>query len=265
MNQQSTTTTALAAITPPADAFRFPDTGQTVRTVLVGGEPWFAAADAAAILGLTNMHSSLALLDDDERGLHSMDTPSGVQQVAIVSEPGLYALILRSRKPEARQFKRWITHEVLPAIHRTGLYGTERLSPRELAQLVIAEADRADLAERRVAELEPAAGAWAALATAEGDYSLRDAAHMLNRDPAISMGQNRLMRFLREEQMVDRKGIPYVKYARYLVERPVSYDHPRTGEPVLTQQVRITAEGLAYLRRRLGGISKEVACPVSPN
>jgi prophage antirepressor-like protein len=237
--------------------FRFPETGHAVRVARVGGEPWFVAADVAAILALGNIHSSLALLDDDERGLQTLETPGGPQQVAIVSEAGLYSLVLRSRKPEAKALKRWVVHEVLPAIRRTGSYATEKLTPRQLAQLVITEADRADVAERRVAELEPAAGAWEALATADGDYSLRDAAHILNRDPAISTGQNRLMRFLRDEELVDRKGIPYVKYARYLVERPVSYDHPHTGEPVLTSQIRITAEGLAYLRRRLGGIQRE--------
>jgi prophage antirepressor-like protein len=250
----NSTTTALAAVTPPAGTFRFPVTGHTIRTVLISNQPWFVATDVAAILALGNVHSSLALLDDDERELHTLETLGGPQQVAVVSEPGLYALILRSRKPEAKAFRRWIVHEVLPAIHRTGSYAIGKLTPRQLAQLVIAEADRADVAEQRIAELEPAAGAWETLATADGDYSLRDAAHILNRDPALSTGQNRLMRFLRDEGMVDRKGVPYVRYTRYLVERPVSYTHPNTGEPVLTQQIRITADGLAYLRARLGGV-----------
>ena len=82
------------------------------------GEPWFVAKDVCDILGLGNMHSSLAALDEDERGLHTMDTPSGNQEMTIISEPGLYSLILRSRKPEAKAFKRWVTSEVLPSIRK---------------------------------------------------------------------------------------------------------------------------------------------------
>jgi len=218
-----------------------------------------------AVLGLGNPRSSLALLDDDEKGVHTMDTLGGPQSVAIVSEPGLYSLILRSRRPEAKAFKRWVVHEVLPSIRRTGSYavgGNDSFPPadvanvsrRDLARMILEEADRADAAEAYAAELAPAAEAWEVLGDAEGDYSLRDAAHILNRDPAISTGQNRLLRFLRDEGLVDRRGIPYARHSRHLVERPITYPHPQTGEPVLKSQIRITADGLAYLRKRLGGI-----------
>ncbi len=265
MNLHSTT--ALAVESPGADAYRFPVTGQTVRTAVIDGEPWFVATDVCAVLGHAHTGSALRMLDADERQVVSLPSSSGVlsehtsagqrvQKLAVVSESGLFSLILRSQVPGATAFRRWVTHVVLPAIRRTGSFRLEEPSPRELAMLVITEADRADQAEERVAELAPAAEAWETLAAADGDFSLRDAAHVLNRDPAISIGQNRLMRFLRDEEMVDRKGIPYIKYARYLRERPVSYNHPHTGEPVLTQQVRVTADGLAYLRGRLGGITR---------
>jgi anti-repressor protein len=240
-------------------AFRHPRTGQDIRIVDIDGEPWFVAADVAGILDLGNVHSSVALLDDDEKGLHTMETLRGPQSLVVVSEPGLYSLILRSRKAEAKAFKRWVTHEVLPSIRHTGSYSAGAITRRELAELVIAEADRADAAEVRAAELASAAAAWGVLAEATGDYSLRDAAHILNRDPAISTGQNGLMRFLRDEGLVDRKSIPYARYSAYLVERPVSYAHPRTGEPKLTHQIRITVSGLEYVRKRLGGVGQEIA------
>lgn len=88
------------------------------------GEPWFVAVDVCKHLGLGNPRSSLALLDTDERSVHTVDTPGGNQEMATVSEAGLYSLILRSRKPEAKEFKRWVTHEVLPAIRRHGGYLT---------------------------------------------------------------------------------------------------------------------------------------------
>lgn len=94
-----------------------------VRVVDVNGEPWFVAKDVCECLELGNPRTSIALLDEDEKGVHTMDTPGGAQEMSIVSEAGLYSLILRSRKPEAKAFKRWITHEVLPTIRRTGQYG----------------------------------------------------------------------------------------------------------------------------------------------
>lgn len=93
-----------------------------VRTVQKGGEPWWIARDVCAVLGLENSRKATADLDDDEKGVTICDTPGGPQEVTTISEPGLYSLILRSRKPEARQFRRWITHEVIPAIRRTGAY-----------------------------------------------------------------------------------------------------------------------------------------------
>ena len=89
---------------------------------MIDGEPWFAANDVAAALDLGNPRSSLALLDDDERAVHSMDTPGGTQSVTVISESGLFSMILGSRKAEAVEFKRWVTREVLPTIRRTGSY-----------------------------------------------------------------------------------------------------------------------------------------------
>ena len=90
-----------------------------VRTVTTeDGEPLFAAKDVCAILGLSNPRTSLALLDEDEKGVHTMDTPGGKQELTTVNESGLYSLILRSRKPEAKAFRRWVTSEVLPSIRK---------------------------------------------------------------------------------------------------------------------------------------------------
>lgn len=93
---------------------------QEVRTVLIDGEAWFVAKDVCEVLGIGNTSQALSYLEDDERGVTTNDTPGGNQQVSIVNESGLYSLILRSRKPEAKLFKRWITHEVLPTIRKTG-------------------------------------------------------------------------------------------------------------------------------------------------
>lgn len=96
-----------------------------IRTTTVNGEPWFVAVDVCRALEISQNRNAVARLDDDEKGVRSMDTPGGLQQVTIINEPGLYTLVLGSRKPEAKAFKRWITHEVLPSIRKTGAYATD--------------------------------------------------------------------------------------------------------------------------------------------
>jgi len=97
--------------------------GSNVRTVTINGQPWFVAKNVCDILELANVGQALSRLDDDERNTITLnDGTPGNPNVAIVNEPGLYSLILSSRKPEARNFKRWVTHEVLPQIRQTGAY-----------------------------------------------------------------------------------------------------------------------------------------------
>ena len=88
------------------------------------GQPWFVAADVCAALELPDTHKAIARLDDDEKGRNSIPTPGGQQDMSVVNESGLYNLVLGSRKPEAKRFKRWITHEVLPSIRKTGSYAS---------------------------------------------------------------------------------------------------------------------------------------------
>lgn len=102
-----------------------------VRTLSINGEPWFVATDVCAILEMGNPRQVVSRLDDDEKGVHIVDTLGGQQEVTIINESGLFSLILTSRKSQAKAFKRWVTHEVLPAIRKTGHYSlTPTTSPR---------------------------------------------------------------------------------------------------------------------------------------
>ena len=99
-----------------------------VRVVMRDGDPWFVASDVCRALDVGNNRQAVSRLDEDEKGVILNDTNRGKRSMAVVSEPGLYALVLGSRKPEAQSFRRWITHEVLPAIRQEGAYMTpERL------------------------------------------------------------------------------------------------------------------------------------------
>ena len=106
--------------------FENPEFG-AVRSILIDGDPWFVAADVCKALEIEKTNRALSRLDDDEKGAHSVSTPGGRQRMSIISESGLYSLILGSRKPEARAFKRWITHEVSPSIRKHGAYMTDSL------------------------------------------------------------------------------------------------------------------------------------------
>jgi prophage antirepressor-like protein len=106
--------------------------GQQVRTIIKDGQPWFVARDACEILELGNHRQALVRLEDDERDVISTDTLGGPQDMIIVNEPGLYSLVLGSRKPEAKAFKRWITHEVLPSIRQTGSYSTKPMTTEDM-------------------------------------------------------------------------------------------------------------------------------------
>ena len=101
--------------------FNHPKFGK-IRVLFINGEPWFVTTDACKCLGLTNVTEALRNLDEDEKGFSIFETLGGPQKMSIVSESGLYSLILRSRKPEAKELKKWVTHEILPLIRKTGSY-----------------------------------------------------------------------------------------------------------------------------------------------
>lgn len=105
----------------------------SVRTVVRNGEPWFVAADVCKALELGTTKKAIDRLDDDERGMNSIHTHGGNQEMSIINEPGLYSLVLGSRKPQAKAFKRWITHDVIPSIRRHGMYATDETIDAMLA------------------------------------------------------------------------------------------------------------------------------------
>jgi len=108
---------------------------KVVRTVDKGGEPWWVLKDVCAVLELDNHRNVTARLDEDEKGVHTVDTLGGRQEMTIISESGLYSVIMQSRKPEAKAFRRWVTHEVLPSIRKTGAYAVSGAESDRIAQL----------------------------------------------------------------------------------------------------------------------------------
>ena len=157
-----------------------------VRTATINGEPWFVANDVCAILEIDRTQTRR--LDDDEKGVCLIHTLGGDQKMSIVNEFGLYSLILRSRKPEAKAFRRWITHEVIPAIRKHGMYATTPMLRQfqenpELIRLVcermLAEKDRADKLDKKVTELQPKADFFDAFVNPDDCTNIRTTAKEL--------------------------------------------------------------------------------------
>lgn len=179
------------------------------------GEPWFVANDVCEALGLSNPRSSLALLDEDEKGVHSMDTPGGTQNLAIVSEAGLYSLILRSRKPEAKAFKRWVTHEVLPAIRRHGVYATpdtvEAMLQDPDTMIATLTALKTEREQRKALQAQAEADRPKvlfadAVAASHSTILIGDLAKLL-RQNGVEIGANRLFEWMRRNGfLIARKG-----------------------------------------------------------
>lgn len=102
--------------------FDFED--HVVRSVRIDGEPWFVGKDICACLGIENHRDAVSTLDEDEKGVEIFDTLGGDQEMLVINESGVYHLIFRSRKAAAQRFRRWVLHEVLPSIRKTGYYST---------------------------------------------------------------------------------------------------------------------------------------------
>lgn len=145
-----------------------------IRTVMVDGEPWFVAKDVCEALDITNSRDAVARLDDDEKGVVLTDTLGGAQELSAVNEPGLYTLILGSRKPEAKAFRRWITHEVLPALRRTGRYGAPGSVTQSISELRAAMDAMQDMLDELREKIPPRSSVdRALLAQADGKLSPR--------------------------------------------------------------------------------------------
>lgn len=123
-----------------------------VRAVEKDGEPWFIGKDVAEILGYAEPRSAVSKkVDEEDRGVAKMETPSGIQEMTIINESGLYSLILSSKLPNAKKFKHWVTSEILPSIRKNGGYiaNQEKLTPEQIvanalivAQNIINEKDK---------------------------------------------------------------------------------------------------------------------------
>jgi anti-repressor protein len=232
------------------------------------GEPWFVAKDVCDILEISNPSDALKRLDDDERSRFNLGRQG---ETNIVNEAGLYALVLGSRKPEAHEFKRWVTHEVLPQIRRTGGYIPASETDDDITILAKAvmigqrtmEEQKRRIAEQqsRIVELEPKALFADAVAASDGTCLVGELAKML-RQNGLNIGQNRLFQLLRDDGFFGKSGsnrnVPTQKAMDLglfrIKETAVTHSD---GHVTISRTPKVTGKGQRYFIARY--------CPKKPN
>ena len=198
------------------EIFKNPEFGE-VRTLMVNNEPWFVGKDVAAALGYTNTRKAIAdHVDEEDKGVTKCDTLGGEQELTIINESGLYSLVLSSKLPTARQFKRWVTHEVIPSIRKHGMYATDGLlakvtqDPDFLIGLLNNMKDERKKrleAENKLHEAHPKIVFADAVSVSNNAILIFDLAKILKQN-GVEIGGRRLFDKLREEGFLIKSGSP---------------------------------------------------------
>ncbi|MBL3897902.1 phage antirepressor KilAC domain-containing protein [Bifidobacterium longum] len=195
---------------------RFDFKGASLRTLTdEAGEPWFVAKDVCDILGLENSRKATAELDSDEKNTVTIsDGIAGNPNKTIISEPGLYRLVMKSRKSEAKEFQRWVTHEVLPSIRRHGAYMTESTLEKavtepdfliRLATQIKQERAEKEKAQAQVERMRPKALFADAVETSKTSILVGDLAKVLKGN-GVDIGGTRLFAWLRDNGWLMKTG-----------------------------------------------------------
>lgn len=189
-----------------------------IRTVEKDGEPWWVLADVCKVLEISNSRNVSSRLEADEKGVTLVDTLGGTQQVTIINESGLYAVILRSDKPQAKPFRRWVTSEVLPSIRKHGAYMTDQTleqaltSPDFLIQLATQlkeEKEQRKQLEAKVEQDKPKVLFADSVSASKSSILVGELAKILKQN-GVDTGQFRLFAWLRENgYLIKREGSDY--------------------------------------------------------
>lgn len=232
--------------------FNSPEFGQ-VRTLVIDNEPWFVGKDVAEVLGYANASKALKDHVEDEDKLNN-DSLSSLGQRGgwLINESGLYSLILSSKLPSAKKFKRWVTSEVLPALRKTGQYQVKELSGSELMAKALIEAQNVLAAKDKVIEeMKPKVVFADAVATSHTSILVGELAKILKQN-GIEMGQKRLFAWLREKgYLIKRQGTDYNMPTQKAMElglfeiKEGSYVNG-SGVNITTKTPKITGKGQQY-------------------
>lgn len=240
--------------------FNSPEFG-AIRTIEKDGEPWFVGKDVATALGYEKPTDAVRKHTDmEDRGISKMETPSGIQEMTIINESGLYSLVLSSKLPTAKKFKRWVTNEVIPSIRKHGAYMTPEtlekvlLSPdtlMQLAQNLKDEQEKRKALEAQIESQKPAVLFTGAVETSKTSILIGELAKMLKQN-GINIGQNRLFEWMRENgYLIKRKGTDYNMPTQRSMEMGLFEIKETTvvhadGHTHINKTPKVTGKGQAY-------------------
>ena len=248
--------------------FNSPDFGQ-VRTIQQNGEPWFIGKDVAEILGYSNTPKAIRDHVDDEDKLTERIVLSGQnREVAIINESGLYSLILSSKMPKAKEFKRWVTSEVIPAIRKTGGYiaGSENMTDAEImAKAVLVAQSTIQQRDQRIKELESDVAAAKpkvlfadAVSASDSTILIGDLAKLIKQN-GHPIGQKRLFNWMREQgYLIKRQGADYNSPTQRAMEmglfkiKETAISHS-DGHVSVSKTTKVTGKGQQYFINKFCG------------
>lgn len=219
-----------------------------------GGEPWFVAKDVCDALELSNVTVALQRLDDDERAKFNLGRQGDTN---VVNEAGLYTLILGSKKKEARAFKRWVTHEVLPALRRDGAYVASDGAEDDatlMARALLAAKRAIDRKDALIAEMKPKVLFADTVAASDGTCLIGELAKMMTQ-AGYPIGQNRLFAKLREDGYLGKSGsnrnVPLQRYVEMglfkIKETAITHSD---GHVTISRTTKVTGKGQRYFMER---------------
>lgn len=221
----------------------------TIRSTMINGEPWFVGKDVAKLLGYANSNDALAKhVDEEDRGVAKCDTLGGIQELNVINESGLYSLILRSSRPEAKRIQRWVTSEVLPTLRKTGSYSLQ--APKTYAEALRALADEAEKAEALQKQnllMQPKAEFFDAVAGSKTAISLGEVAKVLD----MGIGRNKLFEILRQKHILMRNNQPYQQYVDMGYFRVIEQKYEVHGEVRISIKTLVYQKGIDWIRKQL--------------
>lgn len=225
-----------------------------VRSLLINSEPWFVGKDVADVLGYKNQNDALCKHVDgeDKDTIAIRDSIGRNRNTPIINESGLYSLVLSSKLPSAKKFKRWVTSEVLPALRKTGQYQVKELSGSELMAKALIEAQNVLAAkDKQIEEMKPKVVFADAVATSHTSILVGELAKILKQN-GIDMGQKRLFAWLREKgYLIKRQGTDYNMPTQKAMDlglfeiKEGSYVNG-SGVNITTKTPKVTGKGQQY-------------------
>ena len=239
--------------------FNNPEFG-SVRTVCIDGEPWLVGKDVAVILGYSNPQKAIRdHVDDEDKGMNETFTPGGKQNLLIINESGFYSLVLSSKLPNAKKFKRWVTAEVLPTIRKTGGYVANEdvfietylpFADEPIKQLFRIQCRVINQLNERIRKDEPKVKFADHVSDSTNLIDVNKMAKLCA-DHGIRIGRNRLFAWLRSRGILMGGNIPYQEYIENGYFRVKESVYETNGQTRTYQQTFVTGKGQQYILSRL--------------